>query len=53
MNKGDVTLIAQVLASMNHVTRKLEEAYEKRDGEQVEVMKKELLRLGKIFEGML
>ncbi len=53
MNKGDVTLIAQVLASMNDATRKLDEAYEKRDGERVELMKKELMKLGKTFEGLL
>ena len=45
MDRTDAILVAQIIKTMYTLAKKLEEAYEKKDFERFEALKKELLTL--------
>ncbi|MDP1695843.1 MAG: hypothetical protein Q8L29_02950 [archaeon] len=53
MNKEDVVVIAQLFTSMKDATKKLENALEKKDLEEVNKAKKEILILKEEIDKIL
>lgn len=53
MNKNDAMLLAQIVRTMNDLARKFEEAYNSKDMEKFEAIKKEMIGLQKKIDSII
>ena len=53
MQRNDVSALAQIVTAMKEGTEKLGQAYEQRDAEKVEALKKEILKLHETLTTLL
>lgn len=53
MNKNDAMLLAQLIRTMNDLMKKFEDAYNSKDMEKLEAIKKEMMGLQKKIDLMI